>query len=134
MVVAVKNNNIESNKINLLIVAYEFSTTSISTKFEKLNTAKDHESDEIDGLIRVLECSGGVKHQWYTENSKNRVEDTHKDVIEFFGINLPRFEFKRSIVPSKITRKTNQHFSKWWMHLFTSISQYQKQWGGHTSK
>ena len=34
MVVAVKNNNIESNKINLLIVAYEFSTPSISTKFE----------------------------------------------------------------------------------------------------
>ena len=51
MVVAVKNNNIESNKMNLLIVAYEFSNTSTSTHWVRVDTTKDHESNEIDSLV-----------------------------------------------------------------------------------
>lgn len=50
MVVAVKNNNIESNKMNLLIVAYEFSTCQ-SPQIDDVDTAKNHEGNEIDCLV-----------------------------------------------------------------------------------
>jgi hypothetical protein len=114
IVVAVKNINIESRRMNLLIVAYEFSNVNVVSQW---HTTETHQSDQVDGLVGVFQCARGVEYQWDAENSKDGVEDAHENVVEFFGISLSRFEFEGAIVASKVPRKANQHFAKRRMDL-----------------
>jgi hypothetical protein len=118
IVVAVKNNNIESKRINLLIVAYEFSIVNMVTA---ACTAENHQRHEVSGLLGVIQGPCGIKHQWDAENAEYCIKDTHEDIIQFFRVFFPRFEFKGTIVASEISRKTDEHFPKRWMDLFKSV-------------
>jgi hypothetical protein len=119
MVVAVKNNSMESSKMKRLMQRYAVSekdflaaAVDVSMKKSRSITTKAHNSSQNTSSLRepkLLSCEIGNRYNGSTPGS---IEDSHKGVVKGFGIFMTRFKFESSIISCQETRKTDEHFAQ----------------------
>lgn len=80
-------------------------------------TTEDHQSNQPGSALGPSHLLASVVGQWNAEGTECSIKDSHEGVVDFWWVFGTRFEGKRAIVTSEITRETDQHLSEWRMDI-----------------